>query len=327
VRWQFAARIRSKRRSGILRVQYRQLYYYVKIVEAGSFSQAARTIHVAQPALSQQISELEASLGVPLLQRSARGIRPTVAGEKLYEEASSILRRLANLPGLVRSSGGDVEGMVSVGMPASLSTTMVGPFIEQCKATFPKITLRFIDGDSEFLREEVEKSRLDLAFAYEDEFFPVVLRQPLFRQNHFLISSKRATRGRGRSISLKEVAKIPLVLPAALNARRVVIDRTFAEAGLSLNLAAEAVTVSSELSAVRSGTASTILNLGDMSGFSLDDFADPVLIEPTFYLTCCLIWSSEFPLTLAAEGVKKLLVDFLKAHIERTKRPGAVWLD
>jgi LysR family nitrogen assimilation transcriptional regulator len=74
-------------------MQYRHLYYFVKIVEAGSFSQAARTIHVAQPALSQQISELEASLGVALLQRSARGIRPTVAGERLYEGAASLLRR------------------------------------------------------------------------------------------------------------------------------------------------------------------------------------------------------------------------------------------
>ncbi len=105
------------------------------------------------------------------------------------------------------------------------------------------------------------------------------------------------------------------------------IDRAFAEAGLSSNLAAEAVTVASELSAVRSGTASTILNLGDMSGFSLDDFARPVLIEPTFHLTCSVIWSSEFPLTVAAEGVKKLLMDFLKNHIHETKRPGAVWLD
>jgi LysR family transcriptional regulator, nitrogen assimilation regulatory protein len=64
-----------------------------------------------------------------------------------------------------------------------------------------------------------------------------------------------------------------------------------------------------------------------MSGFSLDDFADPVLIEPTFYLTCCLIWSSEHTLTLAAERVKMLLVDFLKEHIHKTKRPGALWLD
>jgi LysR family transcriptional regulator, nitrogen assimilation regulatory protein len=85
--------------------------------------------------------------------------------------------------------------------------------------------------------------------------------------------------------------------------------------------------VASELSAVRSGAGSTILNLGDMSGFSLDDFAEPVLIEPTFYLTCCLIWSNESPLTLAAERVKALLIDFLKGHIQTTKRPGALWLD
>jgi LysR family transcriptional regulator, nitrogen assimilation regulatory protein len=308
-------------------MQYRHLYYFVKIVEAGSFSQAARTIHVAQPALSQQIAELEASLGIALLQRSARGIKPTVAGQKFYEEASSILRKYENLPGLVRSSTGEVEGPVSLGMPASLSTTLVGPFIEQIRATHRKITLKFIDGDSEFLREEVEKSRLDLALGFEDEFFPVVLRQPLFRQHHYLISSKRAAPVKGQTVSLEEVAKIPLVLPAHLNARRVVIDRTFAEAGLALNLAAEAVTVASELSAVRSGAASTILNLGDMSGFSTDDFAEPVLIEPPFYLTCCLLWSNEVPLTLAGESVKKLLVDFLKEHVHRTQRPGAVWLD
>jgi LysR family nitrogen assimilation transcriptional regulator len=212
-------------------------------------------------------------------------------------------------------------------MPASLSTTLVGPFIEICRAEHPKVTLRFIDGDSEFLREEVEKGRLDLALAYEDEFFPVVLRQPLFRQNHYLISSKRSAPAAAATISLMEVAKIPLVLPGRLNARREVIERTFAEAGLSLNLAAEAVTVSSEFSAVRSGAGSTIFNLGDMSGFSLDDFAAPVLIEPTFYLTCCLIWSNESPLTLAAERVKALLIDFLKDHIHSTRRPGALWLD
>jgi LysR family transcriptional regulator, nitrogen assimilation regulatory protein len=115
-----------------------------------------------------------------------------------------------------------------------------------------------------------------------------------------------------------------LVLPGHLNARRVVIDRTFAEAGLKLNVAAEASNVPSELSVVRSGSASTILNLGDMSGFG--DFAPSVLIEPPFYLTCCLIWSNEFPLTLAGEGVRKLLIEFMKEYIERTKRPGAVWL-
>lgn len=63
-------------------MQYRHLYYFVKIVEAGSFSQAARTIHVAQPALSHQIAELEASLGMALLKRSAE-TDPT-AGQWTY---------------------------------------------------------------------------------------------------------------------------------------------------------------------------------------------------------------------------------------------------
>ena len=99
------------------------------------------------------------NLGIALLRRSARGAKPTAAGQKFYEEASSILRRYENLPSLVRSSTGAIEGPVSLGMPASLSTTLVGPFIERTRAAHRKITLKFIDGDSEFLREECRRMR------------------------------------------------------------------------------------------------------------------------------------------------------------------------
>jgi DNA-binding transcriptional LysR family regulator len=73
-------------------MKLRQLRYFVTIVDAGSFSRAAQVAHVAQPALSQQIADLEDQLGVSLLQRSARGVNATAAGERLYVEASAILR-------------------------------------------------------------------------------------------------------------------------------------------------------------------------------------------------------------------------------------------
>ena len=213
-------------------------------------------------------------------------------------------------------------------MPASLSTTLVGPFIEACRADpiqrSPSNSSTVIANS--FARKSRRAGSIWLS-PMKMNFFPSCFASLCFGRTITLISSKRSARAATGTISLEEVAKIPLVLPGPLNARRVVIDRTFAEAGLSLNLAAEAVTVASELSAVRSGAGSTIFNLGDMSGFSLDDFAEPVLIEPTFYLTCCLIWSNELPLTLAAEGVKTLLIDFLKDHIQRSNRPGASWLD
>ena len=70
----------------------RHLRYFVGIVDAGSLSRAAQTLFVAQPTLSQQMTELEDDLGVPLLLRSVRGVKPTPAGEALYREASRILQ-------------------------------------------------------------------------------------------------------------------------------------------------------------------------------------------------------------------------------------------
>jgi LysR family transcriptional regulator, nitrogen assimilation regulatory protein len=105
-------------------MQFRQLRYFVKIVEAGSFSRAASIVHVAQPALSQQVAELEERLGVALLQRSARGVRPTAAGEIFYKEASAILRQLDQLPSVVRSDTDQPEGVVNVGFISSLAPSI-----------------------------------------------------------------------------------------------------------------------------------------------------------------------------------------------------------
>src|ERR1700712_3653674 len=118
-------------------MQFRQLRYFVKIVEAGSFSRAAATIHVAQPALSQQIHELEERLGLQLLQRSARGVTPTAAGDVLFHEATAILHQLDQLPGIVRSSGGEAEGTVSLGLASSLATTLIGPLIRRGPTPLP----------------------------------------------------------------------------------------------------------------------------------------------------------------------------------------------
>src|SRR5271170_1846871 len=118
-------------------MQLRHLRYFVKIVEAGSFSGAAAAIHIAQPALSQQVAELEQMLGVELLHRNARGVRPTPAGEILYAEASSILRQVERIPGMVLSAAGDPQGIVSVGMSSTLAASLAGALMEASRKTLP----------------------------------------------------------------------------------------------------------------------------------------------------------------------------------------------
>ena len=73
----------------------RRLKYFVKIVDVGSLTQAADLLHIAQPALSQQLAALEGEVRQQLLVRNKRGVTPTEAGKVLYRHAQLILRQRA----------------------------------------------------------------------------------------------------------------------------------------------------------------------------------------------------------------------------------------
>lgn len=306
-------------------MQLRHLRYFVKIVEAGSFSRAAATIHVAQPALSQQIAELEEKLGLSLLLRSARGVRPTAAGEVLYREASSILKQMEQLPGIVRSSGGEAQGAVSLGMSSTLAAALAGPFIETCKVALPKVTLKFAVADSDTVKGRVEAHTLDMAVVFEDELVPTFLRKPLFRQRLYLVRRDPAADGK-TSASFDELAGLPLILPSHPNVTRSVLDRAFAQAGVSPNIVAEADVLTSILSAVRTGIGNTILPKGDLSDVPGSDVHETLLIEPPLFLTASIISSGNFPLTHAGEAVQNVLIKFVESHLRGAKAPGAEWI-
>jgi LysR family nitrogen assimilation transcriptional regulator len=199
-------------------MQFRQLRYYVKIVDAGSFSRAAALIHIAQPALSQQIAELECRLGVSLLQRSARGVRPTAVGEILYREASAILRQLEQLPGIVQSSNGVAQGTVSVGLASLLGPALVGGFVEACRSSLGKVNLKLSVSDSAVLRGKLSSQSLDLALVFEDDLDSAFARQPLYRQRLYLFYPQAMAVG--SCVSLADLATLPLILPSPPNLAR-----------------------------------------------------------------------------------------------------------
>ncbi len=72
----------------------RAMRYFIAIVDQGSLTRAAEVVCVAQPALSQQLATLEKELGVPLVHRGAKGVKPTEAGRTLYRHARNILRQV-----------------------------------------------------------------------------------------------------------------------------------------------------------------------------------------------------------------------------------------
>ncbi|EHK66622.1 LysR substrate-binding domain-containing protein [Achromobacter arsenitoxydans] len=303
-------------------MQLRHLRYFVKIVEAGSFSRAAALISVAQPALSQQIAALEEELGVTLLHRSARGARPTAAGAALYTEAASILSRVERLPGIVRSAGDEVQGVVRVGMSSALASFLAGELMEKCRASQPGISLCFCSDASGQLGSRIRDSSLDLALVFEDDPCTGFERRPLFRQRLFVVSPRRP--GRPPSgMRFEQLADMPLVLPAHPNIMRGKLDRLFTQAGILPQIVAETEVFSGMLSAVQAGIGNTILPLGDFSGVPGHAMVWAVLLEPPVYLTATLIASDEMPLAPPAVAVRTLLSDFVMLQVRENSLAGA----
>jgi len=306
-------------------VQFRQLRYFVAVVEAGSISRAATTVHVAQPALSQQIADLEERIGVQLLLRTPRGVKATSAGETLFREASLILHRMDKLPGMLKSAIGETQGTVRLGIVASLAGPLVGVIVEHFKSELPQVNLICSDGDTGSLVARVQSHALDIALVFEDELVSVHSRTPIFSQQLFLIG-KDAAKFKKYHVSLEDLVGIPLVSPGGQRNRRQLINRAFAARKLVPTIVAEADNLSSELSAVRAGVGNTILNVGELPD-GLEAFAAPVPIKPTLSMTCCAIFGNDTALSAATEAVRASLIKVVKEFIRTTRRRGAKVID
>ena len=131
----------------------RQIRYFVAIADAGSFSAAARSLRIAQPALSQHVMALEKEFGTRLLDRSPRGASLTPAGEVFREHALVVLRDLELARDAVSSSGGAIVGRVAIGLPTTVTPVLAMPLVEEAFSLLPGVTLHLVESHTGFLRE------------------------------------------------------------------------------------------------------------------------------------------------------------------------------
>ena len=103
----------------------RALRYFVAIADAGSLTAAATAISIAQPALTRQLRELEADLGVTLLHRMPRGVRLTQAGSTLYESAQRMLAEASRVRQQLARQPGNPEATVVLGASPTLARVLL----------------------------------------------------------------------------------------------------------------------------------------------------------------------------------------------------------
>jgi LysR family nitrogen assimilation transcriptional regulator len=237
----------------------KQLEYFVRVAELGSFTKAAVLLHVAQPALSRQIRHLETDLKVQLLTRNGRGVVATEAGKRLLEHSRGILRQVTLAQEDIEESRGTRIGRVAIGMPATIAAPLTVPLVERFRCDFPKAKLSIMQGRSATLQEWILSGRVDMAILYNAPFSPLIESRPLLTEELALVQA--AQRGRKiRAITLSELPQYPLIIPSQPNTMRMLIEQQLARLGLSPTIVTEIDTVPAILELVGKGYGSAVLS-------------------------------------------------------------------
>ena len=144
----------------------RQLEYFVRVAELGSFTRAAVALGVAQPALSRQVRLLEVELRQNLLVRNGRGALPTEAGKLLLEHGRGILHQVERAREELGRIRGALAGRVAIGLPPSVAKVLAVPLIRECRKRMPEATLSISESLSLGMQESLVSGRLDIALLY-----------------------------------------------------------------------------------------------------------------------------------------------------------------
>ena len=169
-------------------VTLRQLRYFQALIEHGSFSRAAESVHVSQPALSLQVRELESALGGSLVERESRGITLTPLGREAHEQTLRILDETLLLENLgQRFESGPLR--VSVGIVSTLAPYLLSEILKHLHDSSPRIELDIMEAPGQDLVSSLLAGRLDAAVVSLPLGLMELPERELF-EDHFVLAGR-----------------------------------------------------------------------------------------------------------------------------------------
>jgi DNA-binding transcriptional LysR family regulator len=221
------------------RLRMRDLQVLSAVVERGSMGKAAAHLGVTQPAVSEVISDLEHTFGVRLVDRTPRGIEPTIYGRALLKRSIAIFDELSQSIKDIEYLADPSIGMVTIGCPESISAAFLPPLIHSFAQEFPRIALRVDQVVTPTLElPELRARRLDLVIArlvkplgdYKpDDELKVEL---LFNDELVVAAGAQSRWCRRKKIDLKELVDATWILPPENTWNTDLLEQTFSSHGL-----------------------------------------------------------------------------------------------
>ena len=147
-------------------MEFRQLRYFVTVAEELHFGRAADRLYITQPALSKQISRLEAALDVQLLFRTKRTVQLTRAGQTFLDHARQLLSQMDVAIRLTQQAGCGEVGQLMIGFTETATHTVLPQFLRDFRQCYPNVELSMLELATEAQVTALNQGEIDLAFLH-----------------------------------------------------------------------------------------------------------------------------------------------------------------
>ncbi|MCK3861017.1 transcriptional regulator CynR [Pseudomonas sp. B329] len=232
----------------------RHIRYLLAVAEHRNFTRAAEALHVSQPTLSQQIKQLEESLGAPLLDRSGRSISLTDAGRAYVRFARLALQDLQAGSRAIHDVQDLSRGHLRLAMTPTFTAYLIGPLLARFNTLYPGITLSVEELTQDRIEAALGEDLLDIGIGFTGEHGPDIECKGLFVEQLSVVVSASHPQ-LSRLVWLEQ----PLVLLNTSFATRRHIDDYCRGQGVKPFIAMEANSISAIIEIVRNTSLATVL--------------------------------------------------------------------
>lgn len=149
-------------------MEFRVLQYFLAVTREGNISAAAQSLNLSQPSLSRQLRDLEEELGVTLFIRGKRRIELTEEGLILRKRASEMMQLVELTESEISEVKNNISGSLNIGAGESYSMHRVTRVFHHLKTEYPNIRLNIFSGDTEDLKDKLDRGLLDFALIFTD---------------------------------------------------------------------------------------------------------------------------------------------------------------
>ncbi len=271
-------------------MELRHLTYLLSVVEEGSFTRAAEKLYVSQPALSQQIKQLEDELGTPVLDRAGRRVRLNAAGEIFVMHARRVFQELDEAKIALQELQELQRGSLRVGIVQTVNAYLIPPVVARFTEAYPLIQLEIEELAAGEIEQALREGLVQLGVSFIPPTEEGLEYEELFNEELVLVIGEKHAMANCVEIEVSKLNGFPLVLLPKSYCTRRLWEECSQKAGIQARVVVEMNTIGAILSTIRQTKAGTILPRLALQQPYSQGLIGVQLCNPTPRRTVGLLW-------------------------------------